>query len=278
MPVEHHASRREATPAGPRYAGSTKLMCRPDVLGDRNQLSKLTKSAATSRPVAASRRYARSRRSSKRTRRPWPIRISREIVEMEIQELQRRSRSAGAGESTSSFCPRRSNDKKNVILEIRGGEGGDGRLAIAADLVRMYARFAENERAGRSRSVRQARARRAGTNDVIALVSGQGVYSSSASSGGVNRVKPEFPRRRRKGRSTPPRRCAVMPEALPFFFFFGGGGGGPGGGRRAGRRQGISDSRSPRSGGRRGQGVNTTNRACRSEHPSASSSSARHER
>src|SRR5262249_48195732 len=104
------------------------------------------------------------------------------------------------------------NDKKNTILEIRAGEGGEEAALFAADLFRMYARYAEGKRwAVEVLSVSESQT--AGYKEVVALVSGANVYSHLRFEGGVHRVQ-RVPATEQQGRiHTSTATVAVMPEA-----------------------------------------------------------------
>src|SRR5262249_20666089 len=104
------------------------------------------------------------------------------------------------------------NDKKNTILEIRAGEGGEEAALFAADLFRMYARYAEGKRwAVEVLSVSESQT--AGYKEVVALVSGANVYSHLRFEGGVHRVQ-RVPATETQGRiHTSTATVAVLPEA-----------------------------------------------------------------
>src|SRR4029078_4516666 len=80
------------------------------------------------------------------------------------------------------------NDKKNTILEIRSGEGGEEAALFAADLFRMYARDAETQ--GWTVEVMNlSESATGGYKECIALVSGKDVYAKLRFEGGVHRVQ-----------------------------------------------------------------------------------------
>ena len=195
-----------------RYAELEELMCRPDVLGDRNQLSKLTKERADLDGLVAA--FGRYRDVEKKLREDEEALADpdlRELVEMEIPELQA-SLLTLEQEINVLLLPSDPNDKKNVILEIRGGEGGEEASLFAADLFRMYARFAETK--GWTIEVMSvSESTTGGYKEVIALVSGKDVYSQLRFEGGVHRVQ-RVPATETQGRiHTSTATVAVMPEA-----------------------------------------------------------------
>ena len=108
-----------------RYSELEELMCRPDVLGDRNQLSKVTKERSDLQPlIAAFNRYRDVEKKLKEDQEALADPDLRELAEMEIPEL---TEEKGKLEKEIQFLllPADPNDKKNVILEIRAGTGGD---------------------------------------------------------------------------------------------------------------------------------------------------------
>ncbi|HVJ92613.1 MAG TPA: peptide chain release factor 1, partial [Labilithrix sp.] len=195
-----------------RYTELDELMCRPDVLGDRSQLSKLTKERSDLEALVST--YARYREVQKKLKEDEDALSDpelRELVEMEIPELQ-----STLGDLEKEIqvllLPADPNDKKNVILEIRGGEGGEEAALFAADLFRMYGRFAETK--GWTIEVLSlSESATGGYKECIALVSGKDVYSQLRFEGGVHRVQ-RVPATETQGRiHTSTSTVAVLPEA-----------------------------------------------------------------
>ena len=195
-----------------RYLELEELMCRPDVLGDRGQLSKLTKERSDLEPlVAAFGRYRDVERKLKEDRDALADPELRELAELEIPALEE-ERGALEREIQLLLLPTDPNDKRNVILEIRGGEGGEEATLFAADLFRMYARFAEAK--GWSIEVLSlSESATGGYKELIALVAGKDVYSQLRYEGGVHRVQ-RVPATETQGRiHTSTATVAVLPEA-----------------------------------------------------------------
>jgi hypothetical protein len=86
------------------------------------------------------------------------------------------------------LLPKDPNDEKNVLLEIRAGTGGEEASLFAADLFRMYARYAERK-GWRLEVLDASESESRGFKEVIALVSGQSVYSTLKFEAGVHRVQ-----------------------------------------------------------------------------------------
>jgi len=110
------------------------------------------------------------------------------------------------------LIPKDPNDDKNVILEIRAGEGGAEGALFAADLFRMYSRYAQKQ-GWRLEVMSTSDSDQGGVREVIASVNGQGVYSRLKYESGVHRVQ-RVPATEAKGRvHTSSATVAVLPEA-----------------------------------------------------------------
>ena len=103
-------------------------------------------------------------------------------------------------------------DEKNVVLEIHAGTGGDEATLFAADIFRMYNRYAESQK-WRVEVTDASYSAVGGLKEVVALVSGNKVYSKLRYEGGVHRVQ-RVPETEQKGRThTSAIRVVVLPEA-----------------------------------------------------------------
>jgi peptide chain release factor 1 len=109
------------------------------------------------------------------------------------------------------LLPRDPNDEKDVIMEIRQGEGGDEAALFAADLFRMYTRFAES-RGWKVEVDSLTENGIGGIKEVIFQIHGQGAYSQLKYEGGVHRVQ-RVPATEARGRiHTSTATVAVLPE------------------------------------------------------------------
>ncbi|HLY67951.1 MAG TPA: peptide chain release factor 1 [Chloroflexota bacterium] len=135
----------------------------------------------------------------------------RELARDELETLRQRL-DALEEQLKLALVPRDPNDEKNVIVEIRAGAGGDEAAIFAADLYRMYNRYAE----GRRWAVDLVNANENGVHgfkEVIFEVRGKGAYSRLKYEGGVHRVQ-RIPVTESGGRiHTSTATVAVMPEA-----------------------------------------------------------------
>ncbi len=110
------------------------------------------------------------------------------------------------------LLPKDPNDDKNVILEIRAGTGGEEASLFAADLFRMYSRYAEMHR-WRVEVLSGSSTGLGGFKEIITLIEGQGAYSRLKFEGGVHRVQ-RVPVTEASGRiHTSAVTVAVLPEA-----------------------------------------------------------------
>ena len=110
------------------------------------------------------------------------------------------------------LVPKDPNDEKNVILEIRAGTGGDEAGLFAADLFRMYSRYAETQR-WKIDVLSTSEGTGGGIKEVIASIEGKGVYSRLKYESGVHRVQ-RVPATEAAGRiHTSTATVAVLPEA-----------------------------------------------------------------
>ena len=110
------------------------------------------------------------------------------------------------------LLPKDPNDEKNTLLEIRGGTGGEEAALFAADLFRMYVRYAE-QMSWKVEILSSSEAAAGGLKEVVALISGNRVYSRLRDEGGVHRVQ-RVPATEAQGRiHTSTATVAVLPEA-----------------------------------------------------------------
>jgi peptide chain release factor 1 len=135
----------------------------------------------------------------------------RDMAHDELKELGAR-RDVILEELKALLVPKDPNDEKNVILEIRAGTGGDEAALFAADLFRMYSRFAERQR-WKLDVMSLSESGTGGLKEVIASIEGRGVYSRLKYESGVHRVQ-RVPATEASGRiHTSTATVAVLPEA-----------------------------------------------------------------
>ena len=135
----------------------------------------------------------------------------RELAQDEMRQLEQR-RDALDAEMKVLLVPKDPNDAKNVILEIRAGTGGDEAALFAADLFRMYSRYAERQ-GWKIDVMSQSDTGVGGVKELIAMIEGKNVYSRLKYESGVHRVQ-RVPTTEASGRiHTSTATVAVLPEA-----------------------------------------------------------------
>jgi peptide chain release factor 1 len=195
-----------------RAAELDRLLSEPDATSDMNRYRKLTKERAGLETLVEE--YARFRDLNKRLdddKAALSDPELRDLVQEEIPELERDIAELEQS-MTLLLLPPDPNDEKNTILEIRSGEGGDEAGLFAADLFRMYGRYAEKHR-WRMEIMSQSENSVGGLKELIAMISGENVYSTMRFEGGVHRVQ-RVPTTEAQGRvHTSTATVAVLPEA-----------------------------------------------------------------
>jgi peptide chain release factor 1 len=195
-----------------RYEELDRQLCIPEVIGQREKFTQLSKERAElSELVAAYREY---REVQQRIEENKELLGDPELRDLAREELERdRARDEALTQKLKILLlPKDPNDEKNVLLEIRGGTGGEEASLFASELYRMYARYAE--RAGWKLEVLSlSESSTGGLKEAIALISGQRVYSRLKWESGVHRVQ-RVPVTEAQGRiHTSTATVAVLPEA-----------------------------------------------------------------
>lgn len=135
----------------------------------------------------------------------------RAMAEEELVQLEERLPTIEE-ELKLALLPKDPNDEKNVILEIRAGTGGDEASLFAAEIFRMYSRFAEQHR-WKVEVLSASESSVGGLKEVIAIIEGDRVYSQLKYESGVHRVQ-RVPATETQGRvHTSAITVAVLPEA-----------------------------------------------------------------
>jgi peptide chain release factor 1 len=201
-----------------RFRELEDMLCRPEIVSDRGQFQKLSKERSELEPLAGA--YDRHVELSKKIAEDEAALSDpelREMVEMEIPELKAEQAKL-EDDIRLLLLPTDPNDAKNTIVEIRSGEGGEEAALFAADLFKMYARYAETK-GWKLEVMNLSEASAGGYKEVIALVTGRpsaghaGVYSQLRFEGGVHRVQ-RVPATETQGRiHTSTATVAVLPEA-----------------------------------------------------------------
>ncbi|MGH9584269.1 MAG: peptide chain release factor 1, partial [Bryobacteraceae bacterium] len=197
-----------------RYNELTAKMADPAVIGDSEQYRKVTKAQSELAELVATYREWKRKDQDLRDAKAM-LRESdsdmRELAEAEMKRLEPELAEL-ENELRISMLPKDPNDEKDVVLEIRKGAGGDEASLFAAEVFRMYTRHAE-ERRWRVEVTSMSESSVGGLNEIIALISGNKVYSRLKYESGVHRVQ-RVPATETQGRvHTSTITVVVMPEA-----------------------------------------------------------------
>lgn len=197
-----------------RYETLNDLLSNPETIKDQNLFTKYSREHAEKRPIVES--YLRLRDIRKAVDEAHAILNSndkelKELAEMEIDEAKDVI-PAMEEELKLLLLPKDPYDEKNIYLEIRAGTGGDEASLFAADMYRMYTRFAELRR-WKSEIVEMSETGVGGYKEIIVLIKGHGAYSRLKFESGGHRVQ-RIPDTESSGRiHTSACTVAVLPEA-----------------------------------------------------------------
>lgn len=187
-------------------------LCDPQVVSNREQFQKLSKEHKDlSAIVHAYREHKELRARIEENKELLNDPDFREMAKEELESDRKRVDELEA-ELKILLLPKDPNDDKDVMLEIRGGTGGEEASLFAADLFRLYTRYAER-RGWKTEVLSLSESSSGGLKEVIAAISGDQVYSRLKYESGVHRVQ-RVPATEAQGRiHTSTATVAVMPEA-----------------------------------------------------------------
>jgi peptide chain release factor 1 len=233
-----------------RYAELDQILCDPKVFGDPQKLNSFNRErSGLSGIVEAFQEWRAVEKHVAEDREAMNDPELGPLVKQELPELE--AKLAGLEQRIFVLLlPKDPNDEKNTLLEIRAGTGGEEAALFAADLFRMYSRYAET-RGWKIELMSSSEAAAGGLKEIIVLITGNRVFSSLKYEGGVHRVQ-RVPATEAQGRiHTSTATVAVLPEADDVEL--------------------VIDDKDLRfdiaaSGGPGGQGVNTTNSSVQITH------------
>ena len=198
-----------------RYEELTQALASPEIIGDSSKYQKTAKAhSEISAVVEKYREYKDLKKGIAESRALLADEKDLEMRAYAQEELDKLEARVGGVEDELKvlLIPKDPNDEKNVILEIRAGTGGDEATLFAAEMFRMYDRFAETQR-WKVEVLSTSDSPVGGLKEVIALIEGQGVYSRLKYESGVHRVQ-RVPATEQQGRvHTSAVTVAVLPEA-----------------------------------------------------------------
>ena len=197
-----------------KYLELEEALAQPDVFNDQDHYRKLTKAHADLREIVEIFRRHRALEQELADNRQLLHDSDPDIREMAQEEIRRCEESLPELEQALkvALLPTDPLDEKNTILEIRAGTGGEEAALFAADLFRMYSRYAELQ-GWKVEIMSESPSETGGYKEVICLVAGQKVYSRLKFEAGAHRVQ-RVPATETQGRiHTSAATVAVMPEA-----------------------------------------------------------------
>jgi peptide chain release factor 1 len=198
-----------------KYDELTHALASPEVIGDSSRYQKTAKAhAELSEIVEKYREYKDLKRGIDESKTMIAEESDAELKAYAQEELTRLGERLAATEAELKvlLVPKDPNDEKNVVLEIRAGTGGDEATLFAAEMFRMYTRYAESQR-WKVEVLSTSESGVGGLKEVIAIIEGKGVYSRMKYESGVHRVQ-RVPQTEQQGRvHTSAVTVAVLPEA-----------------------------------------------------------------
>jgi len=198
-----------------RYDVISEKINDADVIADQAQWQKLMKEHAALTPIVEKYRdYKRAEASHEESKEMLGESMDEEMRALVREELNesKENMEQYAEELKILLLPKDPNDDKNVIVEIRGGAGGDEAALFASDLHRMYSRYAERNR-WRTEVLSLNENDIGGIKEISFMITGRGAYSRLKYESGVHRVQ-RIPTTESQGRiHTSTVTVAVLPEA-----------------------------------------------------------------
>jgi peptide chain release factor 1 len=197
------------------YEELTQQMTDPSVIGDQARYTKVVKQHRELEPIVEKYRKLRKLDSDiagdREILRETNDYEMRELAAMELSELEERRLNV-ENDLKILLLPRDPNDEKNVIMEIRAGTGGEEACLFAADILRMYARYAEKQ-GWKFQITDSSETGLGGIQKAEAIIEGERVYSKLKHESGGHRVQ-RVPQTEASGRiHTSAVTVAILPEA-----------------------------------------------------------------
>ncbi len=199
-----------------RFEDINEKLCRSDVVADLEQYKKLMQELKTLTPIVEEYRRCKAAESDAAEAKALLDAggLEHEFKEMVLEELDSaRERAAESNERLKVLLlPRDPNDDKNVIVEIRGGAGGEEASLFAGVLYRMYSMYAE-AKGWKCEVLNSNPTELGGFKEISFMIEGEGAYSRLKFESGVHRVQ-RVPETESQGRiHTSTVTVAVLPEA-----------------------------------------------------------------
>jgi peptide chain release factor 1 len=198
-----------------KYDELTKALSSPEIMNDSSRYQKTAKAhSEVAEIVEKYREFKDLTRGIEESKAMVAEETDAELRTYAQEELARLAERLTQVENDLKvlLVPKDPNDDKSVVLEIRAGTGGDEATLFAAEMFRMYSRYAEAQR-WKVEVLSTSESGVGGLKEVIAIIEGKGVYSRMKYESGVHRVQ-RVPATEQQGRiHTSAATVAVLPEA-----------------------------------------------------------------
>ncbi len=192
-----------------------KLLSSPEILRDTQKLQALNREYAEVREILdLVQQFENTQKALQETTETLKETADPELKAMAEEELKKLERAAHKlqAELEEFINPADPLDRRNIIVEIRAGTGGEEAALFAAELFRLYARFAEKNKWS-ARIASSSRTDIGGFKEIIFTIEGKNVYRALKYESGVHRVQ-RIPETEKQGRvHTSTVTVAVLPEA-----------------------------------------------------------------
>lgn len=198
-----------------RYEELNKMLVSPEVLADSKKMIECNKAINEITEIVEKyreyRKYVDDVEFIKESFKTEKDQDMKEMLQEELREAEEKIPEI-QNELKILLLPKDKNDDKNVIVEIRGGAGGDEAALFAADLFRMYSRYAERKKWKVEVIEKQEASGLGGLKEVVFTIIGFGAYSRLKFESGVHRVQ-RVPETEAAGRiHTSTATVAILPE------------------------------------------------------------------
>jgi peptide chain release factor 1 len=197
-----------------RYGELTDALAKPEVIADSQEYQKVARAHSELSPVVDKYREWKETTKALEETKGMLQESDAELRAMAQEELARLEPKLVHIERDLKvlLVPKDPNDEKNVVLEVRAGTGGDEATLFAAEIFRMYTRYAETQ-GWRVEVLSSSHSGVGGLKEVIAVIEGNKVFSKLKYESGVHRVQ-RVPQTEQQGRiHTSAVTVAVLPEA-----------------------------------------------------------------
>lgn len=198
-----------------RYEELSQLMVQPEVSTDPARLQSLAQEQASLEDIVAKyRQYKATSKAIQETQAMLDDGLEPDMVLLAKEELNdlKQAQDSILQELKLSLLPKDSNEARDAIMEIRAGAGGEEAALFAADLFRMYSRYAQNKR-WQVEIIDSNQTEVGGFKEIVCEIKGKGAFSQLKYERGVHRVQ-RVPATEASGRlHTSTATVAVLPEA-----------------------------------------------------------------